>query len=771
MNDLSDIYENRIKSLTKDQFDTVVKAYIKTKWKIDDVIFTDGSHDGGVDLRIVENDKRKRIPIQVTIDKNTYPKLEKDLSKIERLIVEHNYSDTFYFFYSGNAAESNLNKLEDVAIGIGINLRIIDAKELGGIAESNPIIKNAINFYLNIKAENIFSNADKMQFDLLSFGSPTLEIKEKFAQALIINNLFEKGPTLIDTLKALIMQSFNVNDNGNFCEKQINILKTNRVIHSDPNNKSIILLSDDQLKTLNSLKENLDIEESQLVNEITLVLRKHKLEKLVKEILEKLLIFYKKNRSQDLNEIKRKVDENDFETITISDLRSSLLNNGLIKSNADILLKELLEVCSKNTLLQRISSSNLFFNLIDSPLLIAYINEQPKPIYLDTPILLHLICVFYNPYTSYSNIYYKIAKDFSIYTKKGDIKLKLYAIEGYIAEVAFQIDEAFLLLPFIEKDLYKAFGGKSNNVFYNFFTYLKESDNLESGIDTFSDFMKDFGFNYKSNSENTISNLIEEIKYLLSSNGIEICSTKNYKYDTYYRESYNALEKEVQEYYSYNNLNRSAKTLEHDLLMMLHLFDNDTHSIDPTLVTWDNTFFDIRKTYHKSHPNAAFWHLFRPAKLIDHFSLLRFKIVSSSLPHSVYSILETDYDINGKIKNLQATVLRIIDLNTLSGVKLAKELRELRTNSIYEVDSKIAGEMTKIETSPLDIIFFEISKHYFKHESKFHIKDLKRILNSETTVDSVINIIRAEMSSYSKSETISKDLFTKLDKLIENPTS
>ena len=92
--DYSKTYARWIEGFTKDQFDDFIKVFIKDYWNVDTVSITDGSGDGGLDVKVFKNRKGRKLPLQITIDKNTIPKLKKDLIKIEELISK---LDKFHF--------------------------------------------------------------------------------------------------------------------------------------------------------------------------------------------------------------------------------------------------------------------------------------------------------------------------------------------------------------------------------------------------------------------------------------------------------------------------------------------------------------------------------------------------------------------------------------------------------------------------------------------------------------------------------------------------
>ena len=63
MQDFTKNYIKWISDFTKEQFDEVVEEYIRRLWKIDDIVFTDGTNDGGNDIRIFEDNKKLKIQI------------------------------------------------------------------------------------------------------------------------------------------------------------------------------------------------------------------------------------------------------------------------------------------------------------------------------------------------------------------------------------------------------------------------------------------------------------------------------------------------------------------------------------------------------------------------------------------------------------------------------------------------------------------------------------------------------------------------------------
>lgn len=155
-------YINWISGLTKDQFDIFIKAFIKDFWKVDWAVLTDGKGDGGIDIRMLKK-KNRKIPIQLTIDKNVYNKLRKDLEKISKLIEDHGYSDSLYFFYSQGAAEDKvIDIIDEAREEFLINLHIFDSKVLASYLD-RPSFQNSRESLRDLLGE--FLSSEDSYFD------------------------------------------------------------------------------------------------------------------------------------------------------------------------------------------------------------------------------------------------------------------------------------------------------------------------------------------------------------------------------------------------------------------------------------------------------------------------------------------------------------------------------------------------------------------------------------------------------------------------------
>jgi hypothetical protein len=232
--DLTKNHSNWINGFTKDQFDIFIKEFIKIFFHVETVVLVDGSGDGGVDMKILDNGKKRKAPMQITVEKKVYYKLKKDLPKIFKLIDEHDYSDTFYFFYSSSSAETNIDDLIDEARKLGFTLIPFDSKILGEYVEKpgyerlRQTIRNLLGDFLD-KEEKYFDNYEKMRFDLVCYNHDSFEIKNRTLTSFVLFEAYNSTEVLESEVLAKLKDKFQLKE-VDFVHRLINTLQTENKI-------------------------------------------------------------------------------------------------------------------------------------------------------------------------------------------------------------------------------------------------------------------------------------------------------------------------------------------------------------------------------------------------------------------------------------------------------------------------------------------------------------------------------------------------------------
>ena len=134
--------------------------------------------------------------------------------------------------------------------------------------------------------------------------------------------------------------------------------------------------------------------------------------------------------------------------------------------NVSQVTKDIVELCKDNDIIQKLSAGKIFASFVDPEVIRNYVNQTDRIVYLDTPIVLYLLCFYYQD-VNYSNPYYQAAKNLiEFYEKYNNLTFLLY--KSYLPEISFHFKEALLLIPYDENGFIDDLGG-TNNVFYNFY--------------------------------------------------------------------------------------------------------------------------------------------------------------------------------------------------------------------------------------------------------------------------------------------------------------
>ena len=769
--DYSKSYIKWIGGLTQDQFDGFVKLYLQIDWGIDNVELCNGPNDGGIDVRYFENNGRVKIPLQITIQENVRKKLSDDLPKVYELINKEGYNNEFFFFYRNIVSDDSIRAFErEAKVKYGISLRIIDGNSFSAIVQ-RPEYK-ALRLYIKdtfgeLLIEDIDSidNTDKLRFDLIAYSSESVEVKNRIVQSFILSELFNKNTLNRQELLKSAASKFKLP--FEHCNRQLNTLFTIKKVVKVEGELNKIKLSSEEAERIRFSLETITLQESEFLLRINTIIEKFKLMTTQKDLMEQLLNLFIENYNLDFKEISENDEGADIVKnapfIKFQAQIKKILSN---KKQFNEVLVGLMEICRENDYLQRIAAGKSFYKIVRNNNLQQYYNRQPKKVYLDTPLLLYLLCIFYKDIPQFPNFHFKVARDFYQYLRTSTIKLDINISDYYIREVSFQFLNAQKLSLISNQGFFKILG-PTGNVIFNYFEYLDTNNLLNDGIETFEDFLNEYGLLYDHHSDTRKLEFIEEkIGLIFTTNGYSIFNADQYQVSAKQKQRYNQIKRELELIHSKNGDFRTPKSIENDACMLNVLYEESIEDIDPTIVTWDNSFFEIRKSFFGKHPGFKYWFLFSPAKYIDHLALLRFDIDGDILTDEILSIVESDFDMPGKVKYLKDAIVRILDLKTASGIKLANGLAEIRQNFILNSSERGQADFEKTKILPLDEIFIYVSQYYIGKKGKYGLQDFSKLVSKDENVESVLQCINDELNNYLESRKISGTILKNIDLLI-----
>lgn len=732
-----------IRSCTKEEFDKVIKAYLKYVLHLSQIIKSDGPGDGGNDIRILDDGNSKR-QVQLTIQKSdTSKKLssleDKILTDCKKAYENHSALGSeavLNFFYSQPLSNASRRRLEKLSReNYMIELRILDSDDIAEIAAQYEELKSCI-IDLDPKLKESFNSSQShdysLVYDLVGFGN-TADIKKDIVEAYVIQALFENESLSIDGIVSKCADKFHTKEGKSFFERLLNkIYSTRKELNYDKINKVYSLTEAKKAEVEKRLRQQQE-DECLFERAIKDILAEHGQEKQYAIYVSCLKDLYTTNFSASFD-VSGITDET-----SLNMLKRKAQENGI--ANVDSFITKLLQVCENNKYLQKVCASNVFGKKVSLDNLEQYAKNN-KSIYIDTTIALYLLCYYYDPDLDYDLYYYRMAVTLYLFCKKHN--LKLHIVDRYLWELQRNVSEALSLVPFSYCEFFGSLGS-TRNVLYNHYLHLNNGD--KDSI-SFDDYLSNYGFRNRQSRE--------EIDAIIQSHllrlGIETVRMKDYEKSI--------AVKSIEDYIDKHNRKKTAFAIDNDALMMEFLSDNDSavHPLDPVFITWDKTFFEVREDYLNQKPYVHGWMQFVPNQFVDRYSLLSFSINEETITKEMLAIISDD--LVKQTRTLADALSTIIDLNDKVGLKYTKKLAEMRESLISNIKDFSDFPQKEVTHSDLDDVVFDLIEHYRGN------RGFEELFKHEGMIDAVMAIIDDAVQTYSVNHTIGNSVFSAMDELI-----
>lgn len=335
--------------------------------------------------------------------------------------------------------------------------------------------------------------------------------------------------------------------------------------------------------------------------------------------------------------------------------------------NADIkdiekskhIYKDIIAVCDSNDIVYRLCAGSFMSSLVSTTDYKGNFPMLRRDVFLDTQVILFILCVAFDDFVPGRIYNYKIARDLISIAKNDKNGLSFKFANTYITEVKGHLAQALQLIEIADEET-RNFTLHTTNVFYNHFADLKESDKLPDDITTFKDYLYVL-FNLEDqDAEDDYKNfldysLADQIEYILKEANIELFTLPSYDYEGTKKSdtTFNQVLK---------NNEKSYATLEHDVRMGQYLFDWKSK---PKLffISRDHSFDLYRKRYAELYCRSTpyFWQLFTPVNFVNSVDLLEMKFEPQVLSEDLLLLVDRDggkdnakyfADVNTKLTNL-----------------------------------------------------------------------------------------------------------------------
>ncbi|PKG42569.1 hypothetical protein, partial [Psychroflexus sp. MES1-P1E] len=604
-----------------------------------------------------------------------------------------------------------------------------------------------INELDKFKVDNSsFDNS--LLYDLLSFGKPT-EFKTQIIDSFVLQLFFKNENLEKEEVKEACENQFQVKENNVFYDKLLNRFLSEKRIRKDKSLGNYSLTSEEKNR-LGSRNEEFELEKKLFIQNVNEILTKYNQEKEIDDYIIQLKQLYIDNFNTDLSDALKNDEEyhifsmcRDFLKFIEVKLKS--------KSKSKELSKELLKFCIDNKFIQKIAASKVYSSRIENSRLETYLNNKKK-IFIDTAVGLNSLCYYFNPKLEFKNYFYRATKNLIEFAKSENIKLHIS--ERYIWEMQNHITDAFNLIPFTLIPQFKNLGS-SRNIFYNFYSFLKSTDNICDDVG-FRDFLEKFGFRERGGYKSFHSIIVNSLSQIqIEQQKIE----KDYDIEEANKIFGDSLLKLYKQ--------KSNFTRNNDSVMLEFLADDDVqvHPLEPVFLTWDRAFFETHVAYNKKFPKSQDWLMLSPNKLVDVYSILKFSINSETVTENLLALISDDIIQN--TYSLVDTLSLIVNPNDDVGLEYTTRLSEIRESEINKLNSEDVTRPENFEgEAVIDDIFFKLTTHYKDSENK--LNDFKNLFTQKVYMDKVIELLIKTISVFYKNKFLDNNIVTEFDKLIES---
>jgi hypothetical protein len=766
MRHLQPEYVGLIDHLNEDNFKYVIREFVKEYFDTTDIRIKDGPYDGGNDLEIYKDGSQIMRNTQVTVQKkNIEGKLNKDLAKAKNNATDMGYDKILDFYCTIPMSGTQIDSYKKNArLNYGIELNIFDSNALAALSDSYLSIRTSILEVYNIADDQKLLNVNKhtkVLYDMFAIGKDAGELKRQFLHSLIITFIFENPNCEISNICEGLKSALN--EDGQLellIQSQIDRLRAKGVVVTGAE-KNQVDISKEQKDKLQEILDAANSQEGLLKAELVECLTPYKLENKIKEIIDFIYSSFQANYEADLEELSGNSNHNTTALRNIySDLLRFIAEKVQKENNPKEIARKVLDVCTSNTYLNKISASILFTKLFQSNKLEKYITQHKQIVFLDTQILLRLICLDIEKIQL--DVFVSSVEDLTNAIEKYQGNIIMQTSQDYIFELTKQIHDALKLDRLFRIPIVQSMGGQTTNVIFNYYKILVDNNRYDRELNIY-DFVSDIlNLDVRTISSSefnlVVSKKVTEIFHFMD---IEVISIP-------FTEECLAIKREYE--HALFDKAKSVKAIDNDVRTISYLSDRDQHKDqtsglrnEPVIITWDKTFYSARKYVIENLVNKGYWYIYSPSKYADRLSVQNFQLNPKAINNNLVSLTELNFNTSSKTTflDLMSNLFKAEDLTKIS---VAHRLIEFE-NSTKPKHEEPTNESLP-DDSPLIKVLTELRTHYSSKSNKYGIDELVLTLENNHFAEEVYSLIIDSVTSWSSTNKINKTLFDKFDELI-----
>ena len=596
-------------------------------------------------------------------------------------------------------------------------------------------------------------------YDFISYSKPSNKIKNQVLNSFISHTLYNDSPMPTKDLVGKVLDFAQGTITEDAAQRIIQNQISKRILLFGKN-KGEILISDSERERVSTLISDYNDSLSLFHSAVDKIIYENNLN-INKDILIKNLgVFLESNFNLDAKEISDEESENTTYTY-YQEFINFIKTGGADDEKAELIFKELIDACRNNDIIIRISIGKVFSKISNPDQFGNYVRSLPHDVYLDTQIILYIMCINAD-YLACDNVFYRVAKNIIDLSRRNK-NFVLKVSDHYLSEVVYQLKQALFLIQFTE------INGMpdvpiSTNVFYKYYYWLHKNNGLPEGVDTYRDFMDNmfdlreedaFSRDYESIGFGVVEGILKE--------DFNISIDQTSQYDT----SKLSLVQELYEKVIKKNCceNKVYKILKNDALECIVLFGQPFDKPEPFFLTWDRSFGYMRPAYKQKFKRGSaslFFHLFSPAKFVNHVDLVNFHVNANTLSDDLLSMIES-HNYKETTYNVIDSINKFLDIPDITPEKRASYIKKVQKEIYNEeffpyepLDLEMTDTTNKRSFSYISQELF----NYFKDKGAGYTKNYRNTLLDEASFESVLDVINEYLKSddinFNISNTISK---------------
>ena len=608
--------------------------------------------------------------------------------------------------------------------------------------------------------ENNEENA--LLYDYISYGNSSVEIKKRYVSTFAKHQLYRKSPLSEQELLARML-SFSENTLKEPAVKRLMVeLENNKDITPTSKIPKKYSLTDWERERIHDAEDNYNLSLNSFNVSMAEAISRYGLRVKVEDMTKLLMDYLAAQYNYDIDEAIGDIEG--VEKPNYKNFISKLKDLGCPAEKCKNLFKEMLCISRDNDVILRVSAGKAFQKLSNPDLFNEYVRRTDRKVWLDTQILLYLLC-YNDEYAKYDHPTYKTAMAL-FRLPRGNENFHFKVAHFYLNELTSHLRQALLLISIVDLPFARN-KNMSNNVFYRHYRKLHDTSGLPDGIETFADYLND---NFKMSEDEAFADDFESIaegvvETKLAYFGVEI--------EWEDQQSPRDMKSSEDVFKSIANpskgfLGKSGRTLSNDAWMGLCLFKHGEEQ-KPIFITMDNQFEPYRRKFMSQYRRGASfnWHLFSPAEFVNHIDFIDFKVNADNLTDSLISIIETS-EMKDKTINVIDSISKFLDIPNVSSGQRKKYSNWINDLFQSEEFSYKIGKTQKEEISAGILRFIEAQDSvftYFSEKDDDSIKDFQRMLQDEINFKDYLVVLSEYVSTQ---EANKQDLFLTVEGKLED---